>query len=331
MRGAGPARTTPSAASRPPSASSTRHPSGVGATAATGVPVRTAPGGRRAASAVTSSSMPLGQRHEEAPAGAARPRRLPGARRPPEPEDQAAVLLLEGEEPRHGRREGQAVRVRRVDPPDEWLRHPLERLPPEPPPHEAPEALVPARAPARQDHVQPESELPAPGEDARSQDRPDASGGQEQKPLGQRLEPAPAHDVRAAKAIVRPAEPRPEADALREREGPRLLGDEGVRAGLEQEPVRPLGPDGAAQAAGRFEEDEVERTRRLPGELDQPVRGREPGDAAPDHDDPERRHAPPPRRSIRDARGPEPDPAGRGRTDGMSEARGSRRTARWLA
>ena len=184
----------------------------------------------------------------------------------------------------------QAVGVRRVDPADQGLRDPLERLAAEPAPDEAAEALVPGGTAARQDQVEPQPELPAPGEDARRQHRPRAGRRQEEEPLRQRVEPSPAHDVGAPKAIVRPPEPGAEPDPLRERQRPRLLGDEGVRAGLEQEAVDALGADRPAQPVGRLEEDEVERPAASPGQLDQAVRRREPGDAASDDDDPERRH-----------------------------------------
>ena len=73
------------------------------------------------------------------------------------------MLALEREEARHGRGEGQTLRIGRVDPADERLGDALERLASEPTPHEAPKALVPGAGATWQNQVESEPKLSAPG------------------------------------------------------------------------------------------------------------------------------------------------------------------------
>src|SRR5262249_58526501 len=108
---------------------------------------------------------------------------------------------------------------------DQRLRDALERLAPEPPPHEGPQALVPAAAP-RQHEVEPHPELAGPREEAGGEERAEPGGGEELEALGQRVEAPPAHDERAAEAIVGPHQPILDAEPAAQGERPGLLGEE---------------------------------------------------------------------------------------------------------
>ncbi len=234
---------------------------------------------------------PAGEGHEERPARPARAARLPGRAPPgpPERQDDAPLPPLDLEEPRHGRRQGQRVRVRRVDAGDEGLGHPLERFPAEPPTDEGAQALV-GVAPARQDEVEAHAELARPGEEARGEERPESRRGQELKAIGQRMQPPAKGDEGAPEAVVRADEAVLHAQAPAELERPRLLGQEGVRAPLHQEAVLALGADGAAQASRRLEDRQLQGHPSLAGDLEGVVGRREPGHPSADDDEP---HGPP--------------------------------------
>ena len=223
---------------------------------------------------------------EQAPARAARAGRLPArATRAPERERDAPVAPLQLEKPGQRRGQAQRVGVGRVDAGDQRLGDPLERLPPEPAPHKVAEALVAAGA-ARQDKVERHPELAGPGEEPRAQKRPEAGGGQELEALRERMEPATEQHEDPAEAVVGPDEPVLEVEPPAERQRPRLLRQEGVGPGLDQEAVHVLGRDGAAEPRPRLDERRLDGRPALPCQLRRVVGGGQPADAAPDDDQP---------------------------------------------
>jgi len=168
-------------------------------------------------------------------------------------------------------------RKRGVDAAGERLGHPLERLASEPAAHEVGEALVCGRA-ARQDQVERHAELPAPGEEGRGDEGAKVGRREEEEAVRQRLDAAVVDHVGAPLALARADERH--AEALAQVDGPRLLGQEGVRARLDRETVSPLGRDRAAEPVARLEEHDLAHAA-----LDQPVCRREPGHAAAHHGD----------------------------------------------
>ena len=96
---------------------------------------RTAPGGSRAARARTSSSIPsanVTKSDQRAPLVPALERRAPGGAARHRAEDDAPLAPLHLQEARHGGGERELVGIGGVDPADQRLRHPLERLAAEP-------------------------------------------------------------------------------------------------------------------------------------------------------------------------------------------------------
>src|SRR5947208_2334269 len=160
----------------------------------------------------------------------------------------------------------------------ERLGRPLERLAPEAAAHEVGETLVSGVRAAREDEVERHAQLPAPGEEGRDGERAEVRRREEQEALRQGVDAAVVDNVRAPLALAR-ADQR-HAEALAQLGGPRLLGQEGVRARLDREPAAPLGRDRAAQPLAGLEQHAVGHAA-----LDQPVRRSEPGHAAAHHGD----------------------------------------------
>jgi hypothetical protein len=79
-----------------------------------------------------------------------------------------------------------------------------------------------------------------------------------------------------------------DTEPMAEVQRPRLFRDERVGSRLQQEAVALLSLDGSAQAGARFEEGQVECETTLVGELRRAPRGREPGDATSDDNEPYR-------------------------------------------
>ena len=317
--GAVPASTTPSAASLPAIRQRDVPPRWAPARRRSrGVPTRAAPGGGGAARARARSSIPSArvtkrlQRVPLAPVASSgrAARRIPRIK--------LRWSALERQEPRHRRRQRQAIRIRRVDPSDQGLGHALERLAPEPPPDEAPEALVAVRPPARQDQIHPEPELPrSRRRGATGATGPTRVGAGGRNPSGKGVQPASQHTtyVRRKRSSVRRSRgPRPRRSAKQSAQGFSEMKES--RPGLEQEPVGPLGPDDSAQPTGRLEEDEVERPRRRPA----PARR---ADARPPA-----RQSPPPTTTTRSGVTPPSRRPARGGAPGRSGTRGHRRPIR---
>jgi hypothetical protein len=221
------------------------------------------------------------QAREEAEARAARAGR--GARLAHEAEDQAAVPALQLEEARHRRGERERLGVGRVDTADHRLRDAIEHLGAETSAHERSQALVAAgrRSAARQDDVGEGAQLAAWGQDRRAHERQQARRREELERIGQREERAVAHDQGTAEALVRRHEVVAEAEPSHQGSRFGLVGDEGVRAALEQEALAALGRDHPACALRRFEHEQLDAVAAA---LDRAVRGREAADAAADHD-----------------------------------------------
>jgi hypothetical protein len=206
------------------------------------------------------------------------------------------VRALELEEARHGGGERQPFRIGGVDAARERVRDAGERLLAQAAPHERGQALVVVPRPPRQDQVEGHAELAAEGEQRRGRHRPRRRRRHQQEPLGQRVQAAVVHDVGAPVVLARADEPVRDPDALAERQAPRLVGDHGVGAALNDEPAAALRPDAAAESVGRLQQDDVEGGAGL-RLLDEPVRGRESGDSTADHDDATAAHAARPRTS----------------------------------
>ena len=86
-----------------------------------------------------------------------------------------------------------------------------------------------------------------------------------------------------AVAIVRAREPVLHAQALAEGERPRLLGQERVGTGLDEEPAGSLGRDRAAEPLACLDHRQLERDPALARDLDRAVRRRQPRDPPTDH------------------------------------------------
>jgi hypothetical protein len=195
------------------------------------------------------------------------------------------MLALHLEEAGHRGRQAEIVGIGRVDSPDERLRHALERLAAETAGDERSETFVRPLRSAGQNEIESHPQLAGPGEEPGRQQRPELRRRQQQKTVGQRVQPAAVHDKGAAVLVAGADEPRCQPDAFAELQRRRFLGNEGVGAGLDDEAVGTLGADRATRAATRFPDGEIERHMTLAAELDQPVRRRHAGDAGADHGD----------------------------------------------
>ena len=133
-----------------------------------------------------------------------RPARWPmrGACCRPHRPDHAARLAFHLQETRHGCRQAEVVRVRRVDPADQRLGHALQGLAAESARDERAQALVCPLRPARQYQIQGHAQLARPGEQARRHQRPELRRRQQQEPIRQGMQPAVVHHVRAAVLVV---------------------------------------------------------------------------------------------------------------------------------
>ena len=188
------------------------------------------------------------------------PRRRRGraASRPPEAEDHAPLRALELEKARHGRREREHVGIGGVDPGHQRLGHALERLAAEPARHEPPEALVGIAA-ARQHEIHGHPELAGPREETRANEGAEARRREKLEAVGQRVKPAAEGDIGAPEAVVGADEPVFDAEPPAERERPRLLGEEGIGAALDEEAFVPLRLYGPAHPVAGLEQRQVER------------------------------------------------------------------------
>src|SRR5207253_2079054 len=170
---------------------------------------------------------------EETPTRAGDARLARAAARAPEPEDDRALLLLELGEARHRGREAQVVGIGGVDPGDERLGDTLEGLPAEPPSHERAQAFV-VGDPAGQDEVERHAERARPGEEPGGEKRREPRRGQELPPVGQRVQAPSVPDEYFPVAVVGARESVLQAQTTAKGERPRLLRQEGVRAGLDE-------------------------------------------------------------------------------------------------
>src|SRR5262245_9956787 len=225
------------------------------------------------------------ERHEQGPAGAARsdPLGRGPARGAPHGEDDAALSPLHFEKPRHGRRQREVVRVRRVDARDQRLRDTFERLLAEPAADERAEALV-AVATAWQSEVERHAELARPGEEIRREEWAQSRRRQQLKAVRQRMQTSAKYHEGPAEAVVGPEQPILDAEATAQLEGPRFLGEKRIGAAFDEESAVTLGSDRAAQPIGGVVDGEVDGAAALARSLDDAVSGCESGDAAADHD-----------------------------------------------
>jgi hypothetical protein len=223
-------------------------------------------------------------RHEEPVAGARDALRFAGTTT--QPEDQASVAGLHLGEARHGRAQRQRFGVAGVDAARERVGDALERLGAEAASHERGQTFVGVVLPARQHEVEPHAELAREREERRADERPERRRREQQEAVRQRVEMVAARDVGAAVGLARRHEVGAEPHPLAERQRPRLVGDEGVCARLDQEAVVRDRSDRAAEARAGLEQ--------LDGaaSLDHAERRRDAGDAAPDDRDPRHPAAP---------------------------------------
>src|SRR5712691_3258279 len=106
---------------------------------------------------------------------------------------------------------------------------------------------------------------------------------------------APAKDHEdAPEAVVGPDQAVLHAEPAAQGEGPRLLGEEGIRPALDEEAIAAFRLDGAAQAIRPLEQGQLERPPALARQLHRPMSRREPGEPAADNDE---SHSPRPRRT----------------------------------
>ena len=124
--------------------------------------------------------------------------------------------------------------------------------------------------------------LAAPGEDVGREEGPEARGREQVEALGRRAQAAGADDEAAPVRVVGLNDAVFDAEPPGEFQSGRLLGDERVRPAFEQEALAPPRPHRPAQAARRFEQQDLGRRFQL----QQPVRRREAADAAADDDHP---------------------------------------------
>src|SRR5438132_1243215 len=231
----------------------------------------------------------VGERDEEAEARAARP----GFSRLREPatqaEDHRAVAALELDEARQRRRHAELLGIGGIDARDQRLSDALERLGAEPAAHEGTEALVVAAvqraAAARQHQVERHARLAAPGEERRRRERRQARRREQLKAVGQRMQPSAEPDEDLAETVLRAHQLCLDAEPATERERPGLLGEKRVGPALDQEAVGALGDDGAAEAAARLDDAQVEVHAALARQLDRAVGRGQRGHAATDHDE----------------------------------------------
>ncbi len=197
------------------------------------------------------------------------------------------MAILHLEKPRHGRPQAQLGRVGGVDPPHHRLGDAIERLLAEPSAHEVGQALI-AACPvilARQHQIQGHARLGGPREEPAGHERPDAAGRQKQEPFGDGIHAAVAHDVGPPAGRVGADHLSGQADAPAEGDAGRLLGDEGVRTAFDDESVAAGGENVAAEARRRLVQMQFDGQAPFPGQLGEPVRGGQAGDAAPHDDD----------------------------------------------
>src|SRR5262245_37579766 len=100
------------------------------------------------------------------------------------------------------------------------------------------------------------------------------------------MESAAVHDECAPMDLRRAHEPFAKSDALAEPQRPRLFGDEGIRAALDDEPVAPFGGDGATETIATFEQRQLDGCVPFAAQLDDAVCRGHTGDAAAHHGDP---------------------------------------------
>ena len=105
------------------------------------------------------------------------------------------------------------------------------------------------------------------------------------KTLGYRMKLSFQGDECPAVRRIGPDEPVFKTQAFGKFERPWFFGDEGIRAGFEQEAAFPLRADHTAHAVRGFEQSQIKVPRALPGGIRQLIGGSKTRDAAPDDDD----------------------------------------------
>ena len=208
MRGPGAATTTLRASTRsPPSSSSAKPVARARQLVAPRRVVRSEGASRRATSASHQLREPAAQRVEGgrpgAAVGALRPRRRPRAAH------QAAVGLLEVAEARERGEDREPLRVARVNPREQRLAEPLDRLLAEAAAQEGRDRLVVVSVAAGPHEIEAHPQLAGPGEEAAPEQGQDLRGHREHHPVGQRVQ------LRSGGARRPPAAPGSSARAAR--------------------------------------------------------------------------------------------------------------------
>ena len=178
--------------------------------------------------------------------------------------------------------DAELLQVGRVDRTHERLDQPVEDLASQAAAHEAGHALVGVVHPRRDEVFQGRTQLAQRAEDRRRGQRPEARGGHHQEAVGQGVQPSFSHDEGAAEGRVGLDEPIAQPEAPAQIEPPGHGGDEVVGALLDLETLLVDGPEDAAQSRAAFQKDKL----TMRGQLDQPVRGGQTGNAPADHGDP---------------------------------------------
>ena len=197
---AGRARIRPSNSAGSPAADcgvKTRQTSPCRSIRSTGESSRSAPAGKRAASASTRLLKPSRKRDEHAVACAAFAGGLVAVLPlPPHRPDQAAVLPLHVAEAGERGRDAELFHVGGIDRRHQRLDQPLEGLASQPAADEGGHALVAVVLPRRNEVFQGRPQLAQRAEDRRDGQRPQPRRGHHQEAVGQAIEPAAADDER---------------------------------------------------------------------------------------------------------------------------------------
>ena len=200
--------------------------------------------------------------------------------RVPHPPDDTAVLALKFQKVREGGLQAHPVRISVVDAGGEWLGQPFERLAAEPAGHERTQRFVGVAFARRQDQVRRHPQHPERGEQPGTGKRPRVSRGDQADALRQVDDATAPHDRNRLRCPVDGYDVITEPQIVDQLHRPWLLGQPGIRSGLDKEAtVIRLDKFGQDLATGpiRGLVDPARQVRRLPHES---ISHTQPGDPA---------------------------------------------------
>ena len=214
------------------------------------------------------------------------------------------MVTFHCDETRQRRGQTQAFRITGVDPTDQRLDQPLERLAAQPPPHERCHALVTCLPTSANQRFACHPKLAPPREDRGTKYGPDSRSPQQLKTLGNRLWTTGTYHQGAAELGIGADQLIRDPQPMTQLGGGRLVGDEHVRTAFDQVVTQSNRLDHSAQPLRRLDQLDLDPSTRLvpnPGLLAQRQRRRQAAGPAPDDQAPPcpsrvmaNRHAVPP-------------------------------------